>query len=145
MIEPCKGCKLPVACIGSLVGLTLMGNIAWQLLSNLGRYVRSSLSKGNYILNCTSFAQGLAESGPTRPVGSSPGTDTRSAAAQLLSLFGRRGSGSLPTRAESPSVLKRSASGTQPMCLICLENLTADDFQVCWLPLHALEAGPIVR
>ena len=67
----------------------------------------------------------MQESGQLRQ-GSSP--DSRSAAAHLLSLFGRRGSGSLG-RAES-AILKRTGSGTQPMCLICLENLTADDFQV---------------
>ena len=66
----------------------------------------------------------VQESGQLRQ-GSSP--DSRSAAAHLLSLFGRRGSGSLG-RAES-AILKRTGSGTQPMCLICLENLTADDFQ----------------
>ncbi len=26
--------------------------------------------------------------------------------------------------------LKRSPSGTQPVCLICLENLTPEDFEV---------------
>ena len=66
----------------------------------------------------------MQESGQLRQ-GSSP--DSRSAAAHLLSLFGRRSSGSLG-RAES-AILKRTGSGTQPMCLICLENLTADDFQ----------------
>ena len=80
-------------------------------------------------LKCAIIVQGSAESGLVRPRGSSP--DTRSAAANLLSLFGRRSSGNL--RTESPT-LKRSASGTQPMCLICLENLTADDFQVCSTP-----------
>ncbi len=73
-----------------------------------------------------------------RPRGSSP--DTRSAAANLLSLFGRRSSGNL--RPESPT-MKRSASGTQPMCLICLENLTADDFQVCSTPFcYASKSAP---
>ena len=67
----------------------------------------------------------MQENGQLRQ-GSSP--DSRSAAAHLLSLFGRRGSGSLG-RAEG-AILKRTGSGTQPMCLICLENLTADDFQV---------------
>ena len=73
--------------------------------------------------NESGWAQEAAE---LRQAGSSP--DNRSAAAHLLSLFGRRSSGSLG-RAES-AILKRSGSGTQPMCLICLENLTADDFQV---------------
>ncbi len=68
--------------------------------------------------------QGSAENG--RLAGNSP--DTRTAAAHLLSLFGRRSSGSLG-RSDSATI-KRSASGTQPMCLICLENLTAEDFQV---------------
>ncbi len=70
--------------------------------------------------------QGSAEGGLVRPAGNSP--DTRSAAAHLLSLFGRHSSGSLG-RSDSATI-KRSASGTQPMCLICLENLTAEDFQV---------------
>lgn len=70
--------------------------------------------------------QGSAEGGLVRPAGNSP--DTRTAAAHLLSLFGRRSSGSL-ARSDSATI-KRSASGTQPMCLICLENLTAEDFQV---------------
>ena len=72
--------------------------------------------------------QGVVEE-HARPAGASP--DARSAAAHLLSLFGRRSSGSLG-RADS-ATMKRSASGTQPMCLICLENLTAEDFQVCRL------------
>ncbi|EIE27490.1 hypothetical protein COCSUDRAFT_45883 [Coccomyxa subellipsoidea C-169] len=61
--------------------------------------------------------------GSGRASGGSP--DSASAATHLLSLFGRRSS-SIP-RGGSP--MKRSASGTQPMCLICLENLTAEDFE----------------
>ena len=67
--------------------------------------------------------------GSGRPSGGSP--DSASAAAHLLGLFGRRSS-SLP---RSGSPMKRSASGTQPMCLICLENLTAEDFEVGPPPL----------
>ncbi|KAK9917471.1 hypothetical protein WJX75_004708 [Coccomyxa subellipsoidea] len=63
------------------------------------------------------------ETGSGRANGGSP--DSASAATHLLSLFGRRSS-SIP-RGGSP--MKRSASGTQPMCLICLENLTAEDFE----------------
>lgn len=62
--------------------------------------------------------------GSGRPNGGSP--DSASAAAHLLGLFGRRSS----SLARSGSPMKRSASGTQPMCLICLENLTAEDFEV---------------
>lgn len=83
--------------------------------------------------------QGVAENGLDRPAGNSP--DTRSATAHLLSLFGRRSSGSLG-RSDSATI-KRSASGTQPMCLICLENLTAEDFQVCSL-LQACSPGDCV-
>ncbi|BDA48648.1 hypothetical protein COCOBI_12-3290 [Coccomyxa sp. Obi] len=73
----------------------------------------------------TSLHDNLDEgaTGSGRPSGGSP--DSASAAAHLLGLFGRRSSG-IP---RSGSPMKRSASGTQPMCLICLENLTAEDFE----------------
>ena len=48
--------------------------------------------------------------------GISPGTSPNASAGVLSKLLS----------------LKRSPSGNQPVCLICLENLTPEDFEVSW-------------
>ena len=70
----------------------------------------------------------VQESGQLRQADSSP--DNRSAAAHLMSLFGRRSSGQSGGAQRVP-ILKRTGSGTQPMCLnLPRKPHLPDDFQV---------------
>lgn len=51
----------------------------------------------------------------------SPKADTELDPASVLSKL----------RSANGQLLTRSPSGSQPVCLICLENLTPEDFEVC--------------
>lgn len=64
--------------------------------------------------------------------GISPGTSPSASTGVLSKLLSASGRG-----------LKRSASGNQPVCLICLENLTPEDFEASLI--HSVPSQKVLR